>query len=94
MSFRSGGDAGAALIVAAFLVAALALVGAGMVYAIYDLLNPPGPEQLWISQQVNECRAMRSELSYNKETQTVRCYRTPFMRRPKLMFERTYAPQS
>lgn len=76
----------------AFLFLVLFAVGAGAVYAGYNLITwrPPTDEELWVRQQAENCDAMKSRLSYDEASKTARCYRTPFMRKPKLMFEQTY----
>lgn len=70
-------------------------LGIGVAYGVYDLaFRPaPSPEQQWVSQHAERCRAMRSRISYNEQTRTVECYRTPLLRKPKLMFKETYQGQ-
>lgn len=74
----------------ALLFCVLFAIGAGAVFAVYRLATPLSPEQRWVEAQSQRCSAMRSRLTYDRATKKAECYRTPFMRRPKLEFTVTY----
>lgn len=77
-----------------FLIAIPVLFGIGIVYGIYSLMNPPPPptpEQVWMMEQNERCRAMKGRLNVEITTGTAECFRTVFYRRePKLLFKTTY----
>lgn len=76
----------------AMLLMVVFFLGAGIIYAAWDICCRPAPtpEQVWVAQQRQECAAMNSRLTYDPQTRIARCFRTPFMRQPKLRFERKY----
>jgi hypothetical protein len=61
------------------------LFGAGYALTKWALKEPPSPRSAWEQQMRERCNAMRSGLTI--ENGIARCYRTPFMRQPKLVFE-------
>lgn len=75
-----------------FFFVVIFLLGAGIAYGIYDICCRPAPsaEQVWVAKQDEKCRAMRSKLTYDAATRMAECYRTPFMRQPKLRFKEKY----
>ena len=81
-----------AAFVAVCFLAALALVGG---FKLWDVLTSPAPtdEDRWVLSQAERCQAMMANMDYNPQTKTAECWRTPFMRMPKLMFETKYAGQ-
>ena len=78
----------------ALILGIVAALGYGVVTGIYDIFKSPPPppteQEAWIAQQRERCSAMRSGLSYDEKTNIAECWRTPFMRQPKLMFRETY----
>lgn len=52
--------------------------------------KPLTPEQAWGQKQAADCRSIRGEVNYDTETGVMTCWRTPFMRHPKIVWERKY----
>lgn len=77
---------------AIFIGAMLLMMGAGAIYTIYGICcrSEPTGEQVWVAQQARRCDAMRSRLSYDAKLRAAECWRTPFMRKPILMFKDRY----
>lgn len=59
------------------------------------LMSCSGPtdEEIWFRKQVDKCFSMNSRYFYDKDTKEFKCYRTPFMRKPILMFEERYTDE-
>jgi hypothetical protein len=51
--------------------------------------RPIPPNETWRTAMVDRCNSMASRIHFTSPT-TVECWRTPFMRMPKLMFTETF----
>lgn len=68
-------------------------LGYGLVMGVYDLCCRPEPtaRDKWVATQEHRCQAMRFRLTVSSDDpNTVECYRTPLLRRPKLEFKETF----
>lgn len=47
-------------------------------------------EEVWLERQRSRCHTMNSNLEYDRDTKTAKCWRVPMLRHPKLMFEERF----
>jgi len=56
--------------------------------------KPPTKEELWLDGEVNRCIAMGGAFGanyyYDPHSKVIQCYRHPFMRMPKKLFEHRF----
>lgn len=75
-----------------FILAMMIALGYGIVVGVKETFFPAvlTAEQSWVNTKISRCHAMKGRLDYDKATKTAECYRTPFMRQPKLVFSEEF----